>query len=104
MQGVTSQKILLFSGCSTGIEIYGDTNKPNRLMLENETVAVYCENYTESTDTVCTSQETNYVSATGTNRLMLFWETVAVYCERKHVEHISFNSKADGMSGLRAWN
>jgi hypothetical protein len=29
---------------------------------------------------VRTSQETHYVSATGTNRLILFGETVAVYC------------------------
>jgi hypothetical protein len=47
-------------------------------MLFGETVAVYCENHTEHTDTVCTSQETHYVSATEPNRLMLFGETVAV--------------------------
>jgi hypothetical protein len=47
---------------------------------------VYCENHTEHTDTVRTSQETHYVSATGSNRLMLFRETVAVYCEN-HTEH-----------------
>jgi hypothetical protein len=35
----------------------------------------------EHTDTVLTSQETYYVSATKTNRLMLPGETVAVYCE-----------------------
>jgi hypothetical protein len=45
-------------------------------MLFGETVAVYCENHTEHTDTLCgqnasklykpvrTSQETHYVSAT----------------------------------------
>jgi hypothetical protein len=38
------------------------------------------------TNTVCTSQETHYVSATEPNRLMLFGETVAVYCEN-HTEH-----------------
>jgi hypothetical protein len=27
--------------------------KPNRLMLFGETVAVYCENHTEHTDTLC---------------------------------------------------
>jgi hypothetical protein len=43
--------------------------------------AVYCEKHTEHTDTVRTSQETHYVSATEPNRLMLFGETVAVYCE-----------------------
>jgi hypothetical protein len=55
-------------------------------MLFKETVAVYCEKHTEHTDTVRTSQETHYVSATETNRLMLFGETVAVYCEN-HTEH-----------------
>jgi hypothetical protein len=39
-------------------------------MLFGETVAVYCENHTEHTDTVRTSQETHYVSATEPNRLM----------------------------------
>jgi hypothetical protein len=55
-------------------------------MLFGETVAVYCENHTEHTDTVRTSQETHYFSAKETNRLMLFGETVAVYCEN-HTEH-----------------
>jgi hypothetical protein len=41
-------------------------------MLFGETVAVYCENHTEHTDTVSTSQETHYVSTTEPNRLMLF--------------------------------
>jgi translation initiation factor IF-1 len=55
-------------------------------MLFGETIAVYCENHTEHTDTVRTSQETYYVSATETNRLMLFGETIAVYCEN-HTEY-----------------
>jgi hypothetical protein len=56
-------------------------------MLFKETVAVYCENHTQHTDiqiytnSVRTSQETHYVSATKPNRLMLFKETVAVYCK-----------------------
>jgi hypothetical protein len=54
-------------------------------MLFEETVAVYFT-HTEHTDTVCTSQETHYVSTTEPNRLMLFGETVAVYCEN-HTEH-----------------
>jgi hypothetical protein len=54
-------------------------------MLFGETVAVYCENHTQHTDTVCTSQETRYIFATEPNRLMLFGETVAVYCEN-HTE------------------
>jgi hypothetical protein len=37
-------------------------------------------------NTVHTSQETHYVSATEPNRLILFGETVAVYCEN-HTEH-----------------
>jgi hypothetical protein len=40
-------------------------------------------NRTEHTDTVRTSQETHYISATEPNRLMLFGETVAVYCENR---------------------
>jgi translation initiation factor IF-1 len=73
--------------------------KPNQLMLFGETVAVYCENHTEHTDTLCgqnedfwyvnpvrTSQETHHVTATKPNQLMLFGETVAVYCEN-HTEH-----------------
>jgi hypothetical protein len=55
-------------------------------MLFGETVAVYCENHTEHTDTVRTSQETHYLSAREPNRLMPFAETVAVYCE-DHTEH-----------------
>jgi ketosteroid isomerase-like protein len=43
-------------------------------MLLWETDAVYCENHKEHTDTVRTSQETFYVSATEPNRLMLFGE------------------------------
>jgi hypothetical protein len=65
---------------------YVSATEPNRLMLFRETVAVYCENHTEHTDTVRTSQETHCVSATEPNRLMLFVETVAVYCEN-HTEH-----------------
>jgi hypothetical protein len=69
-------------------------------MLFGETVADYCENHTEHTDTLCgqnaefwcvkdsarTSQETHYASTTKPNLLMLFRETVAVYCEN-HTEH-----------------
>jgi hypothetical protein len=43
-------------------------------MMFGETVTVYCENHTEHIDTVRTSQETHYVSATEPNRLMLFVE------------------------------
>jgi hypothetical protein len=50
-------------------------------MLIRKTVAVYCEDHTEHVDTVRTSQETHYVSATETNRLMLIKETVAVCFE-----------------------
>jgi hypothetical protein len=65
-------------------------------MLFEETVAVYCENHTEYTDTVRTSQETHYVSATETNRLMMFKEAVAVYCEN-HTEHTNLTlCRAEG--------
>jgi hypothetical protein len=50
------------------------------------TQLIYWDNYTEHADTVCTSKETHYVSATEPNRLMLFGETVAVDCEN-HTEH-----------------
>jgi hypothetical protein len=56
-------------------------------MLFRETVAVYCENHTEHTDPVRTSQETHYVPARETNRLMLFKEKVAVDFENS-TEHI----------------
>jgi hypothetical protein len=55
-------------------------------MLFMETVALYCENHTEHTNSVRTSQEAHYVSATKINQLMLYRETVAVYCEN-HTEH-----------------
>jgi predicted Zn-dependent protease with MMP-like domain len=54
-----------------------------------ETVAVYCENRTEHTDTLYGQSVPNrkrYDSATEPNRLMLFRETVAVYCENR-MEH-----------------
>jgi hypothetical protein len=55
-------------------------------MLFDERVAFCCENHTEHTDTVRTSQETHYISTTENNRLMLFGETVAACCEN-HTEH-----------------
>jgi hypothetical protein len=57
-------------------------------MLFRETVAVYCQNHTEHTHPVPTSQETHYISATEISRLMLFSETVPVYCEN-HKEHMN---------------
>jgi hypothetical protein len=58
-------------------------------MLFRETLAACCENHANTQiyiNSVPTSQETHYVSATKPNRLMLFRETVAVYCEN-HTEH-----------------
>jgi hypothetical protein len=56
-------------------------------MLFRETVAVgRMWSSVIYTNSVRTSQETHYVSATENNRLMLFRETVAVYCEN-HMEH-----------------
>jgi hypothetical protein len=52
-----------------------------------ETSRCFCENNTEHTDTVRTSQETHYVSTTEPNRLILFGETVAVYCENHKETH-----------------
>jgi translation initiation factor IF-1 len=68
-------------------------------MLFREIIAVYCENHTEHTNTLCgqnavyinpvrASQETHYVPTTKPNRLMLFREIIAVYCEN-HTEHIN---------------
>jgi UDP-glucose 6-dehydrogenase len=59
-------------------------------MLSGETVAVYCENHTEHTDRVRTSQEAHYISATEPNRLMLSGETVTVYREnrREHTDTV----------------
>jgi hypothetical protein len=57
-----------------------------RYPLVRKSVATYCENQTEHTDTIYTLQETHYVSATKPNRLILFGEIVAVYCEN-HTEH-----------------
>jgi hypothetical protein len=71
-------------------------------MLFKETVADYCENHTEHTDTVRTSQETHYVSATETNRLMLFGETVAVYQVRVRVTLRLTVSQSVSMSWCRA--
>jgi hypothetical protein len=65
-------------------------------MLFGKTVAVHCENHTEHTDTVRTSHETHYVSATEPSRLMLFGETVAVHCEN-HTEH------TDTLCGQNTW-
>jgi hypothetical protein len=45
--------------CTSQETHYVSTIEPSRLMLLGETVAVYCENRTEYTDTVRTSQETH---------------------------------------------
>jgi hypothetical protein len=50
-------------------------------MLFKETATVYCENHTEHTNSVRTSQETHYVTARDTKLLMLFRETAAAFCE-----------------------
>jgi hypothetical protein len=67
--GFHTLKILKFSSYLTG-----NTLRPRygaQLVMQfRETVAVYCENHTEHTDTLCgqnavrTSQETHYVSPT----------------------------------------
>jgi predicted Zn-dependent protease with MMP-like domain len=73
---------------------YVSATEPNGLMLFRETVAVYCENHTEHTDTLWAEyiaiqsvpHRKHSVSITKPNRLMLFRETVAAYCEN-HTEH-----------------
>jgi hypothetical protein len=61
-------------------------------MLFGETVAVYCENHTEHTDTLCgqnaesVPHRKHIVPATKTNRLMLFGGKIADYWE-KNTEH-----------------
>jgi hypothetical protein len=46
---------------------YVSATEPNRLMLFRETVAVYCENHKEHTDTLCgQNEEFSYVTADGT--------------------------------------
>jgi hypothetical protein len=59
-------------------------------MLFKEIIALHCENHKKHTNSyknsVRTSQETHYVSATKPNRLVLFIETIAVYCEN-HMEY-----------------
>jgi hypothetical protein len=47
-------QIIYKNSASTSQEThYVSTTKPNRLMLFGETVAVYCENHTEHTNTRC---------------------------------------------------
>jgi thioredoxin-related protein len=70
---------------------YVSGTKTNLLMLYGETVATYCENHTEYTDTVHTSQKARYVSGTKASLLMLYGETVATYCEN-HTEHREHNA------------
>jgi hypothetical protein len=46
---------------------YVSTTKPNRLRLFRETVAVYCRNHMEHTDTLCgQNAEFRYVKVGGT--------------------------------------
>jgi hypothetical protein len=45
---------------------YVSATKPNRLMLFRETVAVYCENHMEHTDTLCGQNAESYYEAGGT--------------------------------------
>jgi hypothetical protein len=45
---------------------YVSATKPNQLMLFRETVAVYCENHTEHTNTLCGQNVAfNYVKSSG---------------------------------------
>jgi hypothetical protein len=66
-----------FRGIYTSVLLLSNSKQTTN-QHEANTVVVYCENHTEHTDTVRTSQETHYISTTEPNRLMLFKETVAV--------------------------
>jgi hypothetical protein len=46
---------------------YVSVTKPNRLMLFRETVAVYCENHTEHTNTLC-GQNAVYINPVRTSQ------------------------------------
>jgi hypothetical protein len=59
--------------------------KPNRLMLFGETVAVYCENHT-NTQIQFVPVRKHITFPLEPNRLMPFGKTAAVYCEN-HTEH-----------------
>jgi hypothetical protein len=63
-----------------------------------KTVVVYCENHTEHTDIVRTSQETLYISSSEIHMLMLFRKTVALYCEN-HTEHLCGQFECDRTGG-----
>jgi hypothetical protein len=52
-------------------------------------------------NSVLTSQETHYVSATKTNRLMPFRETAAVYCESDMKNINTVMGKMQGLVKLR---
>jgi hypothetical protein len=61
---------------------YVSAAKPNRLMLFRETVAVYCENHTEHTNTVCEQNaEFYHIDANGTHgcRFILKVEGKRIY-------------------------
>jgi hypothetical protein len=63
-----------------------------KIKMTNSSATRIARRYQRSSNwfinSVRTSQETRYVSATETNRLMLFRKTVAVYC-KNHTEHIN---------------
>jgi hypothetical protein len=81
--------------------------KPNRVMLFRERVAVYWENHTEHTDTLCgqnaiyinsvrTSQKTYDVTATKSIRLMLlFTAALASNSPPFHTNLLVFSSSPD---------
>jgi hypothetical protein len=75
---------------------YVSATKPNRLLLFRETVAGYCENRTEHTNTLQTNIRDFSLCLTGNilrfryNAQLVHaaWGTVAVYCEN-HTEHVN---------------
>jgi hypothetical protein len=55
-------------------------------VIKNLLTTASCKFVANINNSVRTSQETDYVTATKPNRLMRYRETVVVYCEN-HTEH-----------------
>jgi hypothetical protein len=76
---------------------YVSASEPNRLMLDGETVAVYCENHTEHTDTVRTSQEPY-----GTHRYSPYLTGAIRNTQIQSVPHRNHTEHTDTLCGQKA--
>jgi hypothetical protein len=65
---------------------YVSATKPSRLMLFRETVAVYCENHMEHTDTLCRQKTQSMPHRKHVTSPHKAQPVNAVYCEN-HTEH-----------------